>query len=305
MFSPSSGTPQLLLLYAVSVVISLPLAASRHVAAGASPPISFSFDFTNKSSYNGNDLHLEGDAIAGTNLVDLTCNSLDKSIGSCMGRMSYNQSVPFYDEATGEVASFATQFTFKITVLDNVTGKGDGMAFFLTSYPSALPADSDGLGLGLAPHDGGTGYGEGRFVAVEFDTYVNFFEAQEQEGWDHMGIDLSTVLHSVNSTRLPGTRSFTRSGNMTASINFTGSTRMLVARLHFDEYPSMPPVEASALLPDPFTMLPSEVAVGFSGATGANKELHQIWSWSFNSTLARPKKPVSIGMCSSLYLSQT
>jgi hypothetical protein len=307
MFPASSRTRQLaFLLYASCFLLSLPLDPPQHVAAAASPPISFTFDFSNKSSYNPDDLRPEGDAIVGTNLVDLTCNSLAlKTISNCTGRVSYNYSVPFYNEATGEVASFATEFTFRIMLLDNETAKGDGMAFFLTSYPSALPPDSIGRGLGLASRDGGTGYGKNRFVAVEFDTYKNYFDLEPS---DHMGIDLSTVLYSVNVTTLPIFNttskggSFPMGGNMTASINFTSSTGMLVARLHFDDHPSTPPVEVSWKMTDLLTLLPSEVAVGFSGATGANKELHQILAWSFNSTLARPKKPVSIGMCLWLYL---
>ncbi|KAK1630041.1 hypothetical protein QYE76_004356 [Lolium multiflorum] len=267
--------------------------APQHVAAAATP-ISFSFDFTNKSSYNGHDIHPEGSAGVGPDVVDVTCNSQDRRSRGCAGRVSYNHSVPFYNKATGEVASFTTQFAFRIMMLelDNNTQQGDGMAFFLSSYPSALPPDSDGLGLGLAHRESGTGYGVDRFIAVEFDTFNNFFEPQV--GSDHMGIDLSSVLHSVNTTRLPGNGRFTRSGNMTASINFDSSTMMLVARLHFDDDPSLPPLETSARLPDPLTLLPSEVSVGFSGATGLNMELHQIFSWSFSSTLARPRKPVSI-----------
>jgi hypothetical protein len=78
---------------------------------------------------------------------------------------------------------------------------------------------------------------------------------------------------------------------------------MLVARLHYDDRPSVQPVEVGAELPYPVTsLLPPEVAVGFSAATGANMELHQILAWSFNSTLAPHKKPISTGMCLSPYL---
>ena len=108
---------------------------------------------------------------------------------------------------------------------------------------------------------------------------------------DHIGIDVSTVKNSENTTTTASL-----GGTMTASINFDSSTRMLVATLHFDDDPTVPPVEVSARLRDPLTsLLPPEVAVGFSAATGANVELHQILSWSFNSTLAPPKKPISRG----------
>jgi hypothetical protein len=77
MFPANYGTTQLLLLlfiYAGCFLLSLPLCANRHVAAAESP-ISFSFDFTNSSSYDGRDLRLEGDANVHGNRVSLTCNS--------------------------------------------------------------------------------------------------------------------------------------------------------------------------------------------------------------------------------------
>jgi hypothetical protein len=294
MFPANYGTTQLLLLlfiYAGCFLLSLPLCANRHVAAAESP-ISFSFDFTNSSSYDGRDLRLEGDANVHGNRVSLTCNS--HTSRNCTGRISYVQPVPFYHNDTGEVASFATQFTFTIVLPPLGYPKGDGMAFFLTGYNSQMPPNTEGRGLGLMNLNTGTAYGEDRFVAVEFNTYTS------NETSDHIGIDVNTVKNSVKTTSLasPGL-----GGTMTASINFTSSSRMLVARLHFDYDPSVQPVEVSAVLPDPVTsLLPPEVAVGFSAATGVkNAELHQILSWSFNSTLA-PKKPKLIGMFLLLYV---
>uniref|UniRef100_A0A0E0P516 Protein kinase domain-containing protein n=1 Tax=Oryza rufipogon TaxID=4529 RepID=A0A0E0P516_ORYRU len=54
------------------------------------------------------------------------------------------------------------------------------------------------------------------------------------------------------------------------------------------EFDTSAPVQVSAKLPNPRTLLPPEVAVGFSTSTGSAFELHQILSWSFNSTLAAP-----------------
>ncbi|KAI4969704.1 hypothetical protein ZWY2020_000618 [Hordeum vulgare] len=287
--------PQLLpiLLYAGCFILSLPFHAPRRVAM-ASPPISFSFDFTNKTSYNSQDLLVQGDARVGGSMVDLTCNTVDTSkMLNCMGRVSYGRPVPFYDTATGEAASFNTHFTFKITLVPR-RSKGDGMAFFLASYPppSVLPPDSYGGAFGLMPGRSWQASGENRFVAVEFDTYNNT-DYEPRQTMDHIGIDLNSVKDSVNTTNLP---EFGLNGTMTASINFNGSTRMLVARLYFVDRPSMKPVEVSAQLPQLDTLLTPEVTVGFSAATGAGMELHQILSWSFNSTLAPKEQPKSIGL---------
>jgi hypothetical protein len=191
--------------------------------------------------------------------------------------MSYNHPVPFYQTTTGEVASFSTRFNFAI----GFPGKyaGDGMAFFLSSYPSMLPLNSAGSNLGLHHGDGITSKATDRIVAVEFDTFENYFDSSPS----HIGIDINTVRASVNTTSVNGSIN----GSMTAIITFNSSTLMLVASLHFDE-PSRPSYEVSTQLTNPVTdLLPPEVAVGFSAATGANVELHQIMSWSFSSTLAR------------------
>ncbi|KAM0874475.1 hypothetical protein ACQ4PT_037396 [Festuca glaucescens] len=217
MFPASRGTPQLLLvvLYAGCFLLSSPL-APRHTAAAA-PPISFSFDFSNQSLYHREDLRLEGNATVGANLVDLTCNSLVDSIGNCTGRMSYVRPVPFY-KATDEVASFSTVFTFRIRLLDaQRPRKGDGMAFFLAAYPSALPPDSNGGGLGLIDRNAnGSADGARRFIAVEFDTYTYNVSS------DHIAIDLSTVKTSANTTSVA---SLAVAGTMTASVDFNSTTR--------------------------------------------------------------------------------
>ncbi|CAM0902373.1 unnamed protein product [Alopecurus aequalis] len=272
MLIPTSKLLLLSYLYA-SCCCFLPL---YHVAADA---VSFSFDFSNGSSYSLADLRFEGNASLHGELVDLTCNSAQYT--NCMGRMSYSHPVTFYDNTTGEVASFATRFTFAIK---DFAGKarGDGMAFFLCSYPSAIPRDAWGGSLGLY-HDYDAFTAE-RFLSVEFDTVQNPWDPQ---GSDHMGIDFNSVGNSANTAVLPN---FSLNGVMTTSVIFDSSTRMLVASLHFDDNPSLGPFQVSWQLPNPVKdLLPSEVAVGFSAGTSTHVELHQIMSWSFNSTFARSK----------------
>uniref|UniRef100_A0ACD5V349 Uncharacterized protein n=2 Tax=Avena sativa TaxID=4498 RepID=A0ACD5V349_AVESA len=155
------------------------------------------------------------------------------------------------------------------------------MAFFLSSYPSMLPPNSGGGNLGLHSGDGLNAQGINRFLAVEFDTYKNTYDSM----FEHIGIDINTVRKSVSATSVNGSMI----GAMTASITFNSTTRMLVASLHFDGNSTRGSYEVSKELtyPPVTDLLPSEVAVGFSAATGLNVELHQIMSWSFNSTLAR------------------
>ncbi|KAI4979036.1 hypothetical protein ZWY2020_015789 [Hordeum vulgare] len=281
-----SSTPQLLLLlYAGCVLLSMSRNAPQHLVAAANSPFSFSFDFSTISISRLQDLRLEGDAALHGKLVDLTYNSITQRIANnnCMGRMAYAHPVPFYDSITGEVSSFTTRFKFAIGLNVGGSNKEGGMAFFLSSYPSRLPPSSSGGNLGLPVDDGRSQvHGTDQFIAVEFDVFSNTWDPSGTQ--DHIGVDINSVRQSVNTTSLP---TFSLNGSMTASITYDNSTKMLVASLQFDDRPSVGPIEVSTILPDPVTsLLPPEVAVGFSAATGTSFQLHQILSWSFNSTLS-------------------
>uniref|UniRef100_A0A0E0P4R3 non-specific serine/threonine protein kinase n=1 Tax=Oryza rufipogon TaxID=4529 RepID=A0A0E0P4R3_ORYRU len=277
---------QLLLLLLLLLSISLDVShLIAEAAAAAKPPVSFSFNFSDPSTYSLDDLLFEGDAAKPKDgLVDLTSGR------SCYpycpaGRMSYAHPVQLYDDTTGGekvvVASFSTRFTFTIRPIDDGI-RGDGLAFFLASYPSKLPANSFGGNLGLINNGTTTAFGSDRFIAVEFDTYNNTFDPKSI---NHIGIDINSVVSSLNTTLLPN---FSLNGTMTAHIEFNGITQMLVASLWLAGRPwsAAPDYQVSLRLPDPITsLLLPQVAVGFTGATADLKELNQIMLWSFNSTL--------------------
>uniref|UniRef100_A0A0E0GXD9 Legume lectin domain-containing protein n=1 Tax=Oryza nivara TaxID=4536 RepID=A0A0E0GXD9_ORYNI len=275
------------------LLLSVSLDASHLTAAAAAPAMSFSFNFSDPSTdHHLDELNLEGDATPQDGLVNLTC-----SYELCYsGRMTYAHPVQLYHQhqaANGrdelEVASFFTSFTFAIRPVDNGTTRGDGMAFFLAGYPSKVPPKSAGGNLGLVSEETKIAVGSQRFIAVEFDTVNNSFDPAGVR--DHIGID-------INSVRDPGHTKPCQAlnGTMTASIAFNSSTQMLVASLVFHDHPSQQPVEVSAQLPDLVTaLLPPQVAVGFSAANAASvRELNQILTWSFNSTLALVDKDFSL-----------
>jgi hypothetical protein len=195
--------------------------------------------------------------------------------------MSYNHPVTFYDNSTGEVASFVTTFTFAVNILPNTTQRGDGMTFFLSGYPSTLPPGSSGSVFGLRNWTNTSPSGEDRFVAIEFDPFNN--GQWDSISNDHIGIDLNS-LTSISSTRLP---IYSLNGTMTATITFDNATRILEAILNFDYNSSLAPASVKTQLPAQLdALLPPVVSVGFSAGTGGYSELHQIHSWSFNSTMA-------------------
>ncbi|CAO2144614.1 unnamed protein product [Urochloa humidicola] len=277
MASAASRITQLILLISTcSFLLPLSLDAQEtNNKSVASPPpqTTFSFNFFNPSSYDPKrDLMFQGHALLNGSLINL---SIDNGLrSSTAGRMSYNYPVRFYDDTT--VASFSTCFTFEIVPVEPAN-TGDGMAFFLSGYPSTL---GDGGGyLGLYSDENAP------FVAVEFDTYKN-------DDWDldnrHIGIDISSV-RSSNTTTLPN--NLTLKGTMAATITFDSITGMLVASLLFHDDPSIEPVVVSHKLRDPKSLLPRDVAVGFSGSTGTHVEHHHILTWSFNSTFSAPTPP--------------
>jgi len=184
--------------------------------------------------------------------------------------------VPFYD-----LASFSTRFTFEI-VPDRYPG--DGMAFFLSGYPSIMGAGGGYLGLVNFSDPAA------RFIAVEFDTYKNEWDPNAK----HIGIDIKSISSS-NTTSLPN--NLTLNGTMTATITFDSITGMLVASLLFHDRPSIEPVVVSFELQDPKSLLPPEVAVGFAASTGVYVERHQIVTWSFDSTFAAPTPPKGMVHC--------
>ncbi|XP_006653141.2 L-type lectin-domain containing receptor kinase IX.1-like [Oryza brachyantha] len=275
-----------LLVACCSLHCSRAAATTNNPPPAPAPPFSFNFDFSNTYTYRLEDLSFAGNAAVHGTIVDLTCN-----VPQCTtGRMSYGRPVPLWDRATSEVASFATEFAFKI-VTPNDKARGNGMAFFLAGYPSRVPPNPSGRNFGLIDGDGDdAGSGPDRFIAVEFDTYDDSFERPKPIG-DHIGIDVSSVANSINRTSL----NFSRSGAMKALIKFDNTTRMLVASVEFTEAAAgssrSAAVQVSAKLGDPRALLPPEVAVGFSAANGATFQLNQILSWSFNSTLSAPHPP--------------
>ncbi|KAK8450454.1 hypothetical protein SEVIR_6G030900v4 [Setaria viridis] len=276
----SSRSVQILLLICTCFLLPLSLAAQgaddKNSVQLVDSKFSFSFDFTNASSYQAGDLRLEGNASVESNRVDLTCHSRG-SIHRCKGRMSYNDPVTFYDD-TGALASFSTSFTFVI-LAENDDSAGDGLAFFLSDYPFKMIPDSEGGRLGLLSETTLPSQSQ-PFVAVEFDTFQNDWDPSAK----HIGVDIS----SIRSSNYTNVTTNGLNGTMTAKVQFDNTTNMLLASLWFDHHPDIKPVVVTYVLTDPKSLLPGQVEVGFSSTTGLATELHQILAWSFNSTLPAP-----------------
>ncbi|EAZ05439.1 hypothetical protein OsI_27653 [Oryza sativa Indica Group] len=260
------------------------------------PVAALYFNYSTFSQDDGNTIRLEGDASFGDGWIDISANRYGHR-GHSKGRASYNaRPMLLWSRDTGEVASFTTRFSFVINPLEEYGGinnKGTGMAFFLAAYPSMLPSGVDELGYNIGLTDQGPdaiASGDSRFVAVEFDTFNNTMVHDPDATYDHLGIDVNSVVSNKTLT-LP---SFTLVGNMTAVVEYDNVSSILAMRLHLGYGLSGPrhrPDYNLSYKVDLKSVLPELVSVGFSASTTTSFELHQLHSWYFSSSL-EPKAAV-------------
>ncbi|XP_037456708.1 L-type lectin-domain containing receptor kinase IX.1-like [Triticum dicoccoides] len=245
--------------------------------------LSFNLNFSDPSA--GSSIAVTGDAFISTPplTLELTRNTRSAGIQDSVGRATYAHKVPLWSNATGEMASFTTTFSFQITPdKDSLPLTGDGMAFFLGHFPSAIPRDSYGGSLGLLLTNT-NGTGDGRIVAVEFDTFFN--TRYGDINGNHVGIDINSVNSTASTSTTRQGKNLTSLHVMEATIKYLNDSKMLALDLLIDD--ALYQVNATV---DLRRYLPEEVAVGFSAATGDITEVHQILSWSFSSTLQLESK---------------
>ncbi|KAG8099623.1 hypothetical protein GUJ93_ZPchr0013g37253 [Zizania palustris] len=138
MGAKSSVIPSLLLLASCLFIAKLPCCT----------PLSFRYDFSNPATFDRRDITIDGSASL-DGLIELTQNADPqyKDRFGKAGRAFYSQPVPLWDETTGEVTSFTTNFSFVIesasTSSNPLYVPSDGLAFFLASYPSTMPPFKD------------------------------------------------------------------------------------------------------------------------------------------------------------------
>jgi len=257
------------------------LLLSIHVPRAGS--LSFDLRFSKPQSPNLSQLiNCTGDALLTQDTLELTRNRLDQSSTGSVGRAKYMQAVRLWDGATGETASFTTTFSFRI-IPDARTYPGDGMAFFLGHFWSDTPRYSGGGSLGLF-QGGSNGTGDGTIVAVEFDTFRNL--ANDDISSSHVGIDVNSLNSTASTDTTSRTRNLTSGYEMVATVTYENVTRLLAVQLTINDtsYYVNTTVDLKSYLPE-------HVAVGFSAATGAGGEQHQVLSWTFTSTLQEPPAP--------------
>ncbi|XP_073098911.1 LOW QUALITY PROTEIN: L-type lectin-domain containing receptor kinase IX.1-like [Elaeis guineensis] len=236
-------------------------------------PLSFNFS---GSSLDKPNLRYQADAFFDGTVIQLTKNQADSSPSSLqrsVGRVTYPDPVLFHDNTS--VINFSTCFSFKMGDFSS-SASADGLAFFLSPYPSEIPENSYGGTLGLFSTFGANKTRNNTIVAIEFDSFKNV--EYDDSSSNHVGIDVHTIF-SVAHVDLQAS---IRQHVFDACVCYTASTKNLSVSLRntsdATRYWSISHVV------DLREVLPDKGVIGFSAATGNKIESHRIRSWNFSST---------------------
>ncbi|KAF7038086.1 hypothetical protein CFC21_048311 [Triticum aestivum] len=274
----SVAVPSLLLL--LSVALLLPPAAAR---------FSFTYNFTATSDSAPSGISFQGDAFF-NKFIRLTRDERVGPLTSSAGRAFFSRPIPLFDPVSRRPASFASAFSFSISAPEPSAASGDGLAFFLSPFPSVIPNRSAGGLLGLFNSSARNG---GRsLVAVEFDTYRNDWDPSD----DHVGIDLGGIA-SVATADWPTSMKDGRTAH--ARVAYDAEAKNLTVALSYGDCSPTDVLLWYAV--DLREHLPDAVAVGFSAATGEAAELHKVLYWDFTSSVDSKEQTVVLwvvlGLC--------
>ncbi|KAG8055188.1 hypothetical protein GUJ93_ZPchr0001g31768 [Zizania palustris] len=282
---------------AISTAAAVPLqalvvAALLLLLPATAAGFSFIYNFTSADTAPSG-IAFQGDAFF-NKFIRLTRDERIGPITSSAGRAFFSRPIPLCDPVSRRPASFSTAFAFSIAAPDPSAASGDGLAFFLSPFPSVLPNSSAGGFLGLF-NSSVRGSGSHLLVAVEFDTYKNDWDPSD----DHVGVDLGEIV-SAATADCPTNM---KDGRMAhARVAYDGEAKNLTVALSYGD--AAPTDVLLWYAVDLREYLPNTVAVGFSAATGEAAELHQVVYWEFTSSID-PKEEtiipwVVLGLCSLL-----
>uniref|UniRef100_J3MM69 Protein kinase domain-containing protein n=1 Tax=Oryza brachyantha TaxID=4533 RepID=J3MM69_ORYBR len=255
-------------LFALYFSLSLEIA---HVS-----PLSFKLNFT-ESNHNGSaTVQFQEDAFY-NKAVKLTKDELNGKITQSVGRAVYTDPVPLWDSTTGQLANFTTRFTFKLYAPTNDSSYGEGLAFFLSSYPSVVPNSSIDGYLGLFNNSNDQNNPLNQIVAGEFDSHKNT--------WDPDGTHVGITIHSIVSVANVTWKSSINDGRIAnAWVTYHANSKNLSVFLSYQDNPQFSGNSSLSYSVDLREYLTDKVAIGFSASTGKFVELHQILYWEFDST---------------------
>ncbi|KAK3125416.1 hypothetical protein QOZ80_7BG0604590 [Eleusine coracana subsp. coracana] len=238
-------------------------------------PLSFKLNFTESNDDGSATIQFQEDAFYNKR-IRLTKEELNGQIAYSIGRAVYRDPVTLWDSTTGLLADFTTRFTFKIEAYNRSSSNGDGLAFFLSPYPSNIPGNSTGGYLGLFSSNSDQSETTNQMVAVEFDSHQNEWDPDNS----HVGININSIISVANVTW----SSRINDGRIAnAWITYQASSNNLSVFLTYKDNPIFNGESSLSYSVDLRKYLPNKVAIGFSAATGKYVEAHQVLYWEFSS----------------------
>lgn len=226
---------------------------------------------------NTPNITFEGDAFPSNDVLQLTKNQADNNLTRSAGRATYSQPVIIWDVKTRRLTDFTTHFSFIIKAL-NSSNNGDGLTFFFAPLDSTIPDNSTDGYLALFNPETANNKTANQIVAVEFDSFKNFWDPSS----DHLGIDVNSVVSVVTFDWKSSIKNGSRAN---AWVSYNSGTQNLSVLLTFEDKPVFIGNSSLCYIVDLREVLPERAKVGFSASTGEAVEIHSIISWSFSSTL--------------------
>ncbi|KAM0865128.1 hypothetical protein ACQ4PT_043473 [Festuca glaucescens] len=275
----------------ISVAVPFLLLLLSLLLPPAAAHFSFTYNFTAASASDSapSGISFQGDAFF-NKYIRLTRDERVGPLTSSAGRAYFSRPITLSDPITRRLASFASSFAFSISAPEPSAASGDGLAFFLSPFPSVLPNSSAGGLLGL--FNSSTRDGILPLVAIEFDTFRNDWDPSD----DHVGINLGGIVSDATAD-WPISMKDGRTAH--ARVAYDGDTKNLTVALSYGDAPPTDVVLWFAV--DLREHLPDAVAIGFSAATGEAAELHKVLYWDFTSSVDPEKGTimlwVALGVC--------
>ncbi|KAJ9552112.1 hypothetical protein OSB04_016157 [Centaurea solstitialis] len=245
---------------------------------------SLTFNFTDFGQGNlPQDIRLAGRASFTEQGIELT-----PPVVLTAGRATYIKEPHLWDKASGELASFTTDFSLVVDSMSDAL-YADGLTFFLAENNSMMVPS--GGSMGLPANDDNQGLKYPLFVAVEFDSYGGNY-CDGPLVYDHVGIDINN-LSSVTARKW---YSNIPAGELckTPITYDSASKKLVVSFTGFQHNYTVASQDLLEYMIDLGGMLPERVIFGFSAATGTDRfQRNNVKSWTFSSSdLRKSPDPV-------------
>ncbi|XP_039155808.1 L-type lectin-domain containing receptor kinase IX.1-like [Eucalyptus grandis] len=224
------------------------------------------------------DMVYEGDARPNVGTIDFTSLTYFGHVG----RAFYAEKLQLWDSASGRLTDFSTRFSFAIDT-QNQSVYAAGLAFFLAPVGFQIPVNSIGGFLGLF-NTTNSDSSSNQIVIVEFDTFAN---PEWDPPYEHVGINKNSIASAVTT---PWNASFHSDDTADVWIVYNSTTKNLSVSWSYQTTPNPHENTSISYQIDLTAVLPQEVMIGFSAATGRYIERHQLRSWTFSSNLGVKEK---------------